>query len=106
MDNSNKLRNSFEKYDSEKDDYYKNLIQTWESQHKNDLESKYKSKVELFNYVKSLETDINKYKSQEREYDSVLETLNSQLKRIKKNEEELKKEIKKVKQKINVNTKK
>jgi hypothetical protein len=102
MDNNTKLKMAFDKYDKEKDDYYKNLIEKYEKEHRNNIDKKYNNKVELFKYVKSIEMSINKYKLLEKENEDVILKLNSQLKKYKRQEEDYKNEINKLRQRMNI----
>lgn len=102
MDNNTKLKMAFDKYDKEKDDYYKNLIEKYEKEHRNNIDKKYNNKVELFKYVKSIEMSINKYKLLEKENEDIILKLNSQLKKYKRQEEDYKNEISKMRQRMNI----
>lgn len=63
--------------------------------------SKFTNNNEIFKYIKSLETSINKLKLRENQFTENLESLNSNFNKSEENKAKLKEQIQNLKKKIN-----
>lgn len=99
-DKKNNLKSCFEEYDNQKTEFYKNLIENWEKNHKYNVEYRFKSKEEMFKYVKILEKDINIYRKSFKEFEEVILKMQIEVEKLKTKEIEYLKEIEKVELKL------
>jgi len=63
------LKQNFETYDKNKDEFYIELIENMKSTHQHDIDNKFSNKLQLFKYIEDLETSLNKYKIKDLNYE-------------------------------------
>lgn len=66
------------------------------------MEFRFKSKEEMFKYVKVLEKDINVYRNSFKEFEEVILKMEKEIEKLKIKETEYIKEIEKVELKLNI----
>ena len=63
------LKQNFETYDKNKDEFYIDLIESMKNTHQHDIDNKFSNKLQLFKYIENLETSLNKYKIKDINYE-------------------------------------